>query len=177
MKEYNIKAKATTYKGRHYRSILEVKWAIFFDYLGWQHEYEPLGFKGWLPDFALYGANKIILVEIKPIIEFNKEVADKISKINKGEYELLLLGLRPFCKGNLPILGWLLEKNDSEGDDWGEAPFNANGGYGFYHYHNSYEDRMTGEYNGYHHIVNPCWDDMEILWNQASNKAQWFVNE
>jgi hypothetical protein len=55
-----IKAIPTRYAGCHFRSRLEARWAVFFDALGIQWEYEPEGFVGWfnepyLPDFLLPG--------------------------------------------------------------------------------------------------------------------------
>lgn len=66
----SIKAIQTRYAGCHFRSRLEARWAVFFDTLGIQWEYEPQGFElewrlsaGWgcedsepikyLPDFWL----------------------------------------------------------------------------------------------------------------------------
>lgn len=53
-----IKAIETQYKGYRFRSRLEARWAVFFDALGIEWEYEPegydLGEAGWyLPDFWL----------------------------------------------------------------------------------------------------------------------------
>lgn len=63
-----IKAIETRYNGYRFRSRLEARWAVFFDALGIEYEYEPQGFDlgsmGWyLPDFWLptYGT----FVEIK----------------------------------------------------------------------------------------------------------------
>lgn len=54
----SIKAIETHYKGYRFRSRLEARWAVFFDALGLQWEYEPegydLGEAGWyLPDFRV----------------------------------------------------------------------------------------------------------------------------
>jgi hypothetical protein len=47
----------TTYKGCHFRSRLEARWAVFFDSLGVRWEYEREGFelrsRRYLPDFWL----------------------------------------------------------------------------------------------------------------------------
>lgn len=48
----------TKYKGYRFRSRLEARWAVFFDALGVEYEYEPEGFKlpngkVYLPDFRL----------------------------------------------------------------------------------------------------------------------------
>lgn len=54
-----MKAIETKYKGYRFRSRLEARWAVFFDALGIQWEYEPEGFDlgeaGWyLPDFLIF---------------------------------------------------------------------------------------------------------------------------
>lgn len=61
-----IKAIQTRYAGRHFRSRLEARWAVFFDSLAIEWRYEPEGFQihdrlgiadregwGYLPDFLL----------------------------------------------------------------------------------------------------------------------------
>lgn len=47
-----IKVKETYYKGYRFRSRLEARWAVFFDALGVEYEYEPEGFQ--LPDGSCY---------------------------------------------------------------------------------------------------------------------------
>jgi hypothetical protein len=56
------KAIETTYMGCRFRSRLEARWAVFFDALGWDWEYEKQGytignweeeFTPWLPDFEI----------------------------------------------------------------------------------------------------------------------------
>lgn len=66
-----IKAIETHYKGYHFRSRLEARWAVFFDALGVWYEYEmegyDLGKAGWyLPDFWL--PRQEIIVEVKPLL-------------------------------------------------------------------------------------------------------------
>ena len=53
-----INAIETFYKGYRFRSRLEARWAVFFDALGVEYEYEPQGFvlpsgKHYLPDFKI----------------------------------------------------------------------------------------------------------------------------
>lgn len=45
-----IKAIQTAYKGYHFRSRLEARWAVFFDALGVKYQYEPQGFEIVSPD-------------------------------------------------------------------------------------------------------------------------------
>ncbi len=55
-----IKAIETRYAGCRFRSRLEARWAVFFDHLGIEWEYEPEGFETpdgpYLPDFRLEGS-------------------------------------------------------------------------------------------------------------------------
>lgn len=72
-----IKPIETIYNGYRFRSRLEARWAVFFDSIGWDYEYEPQGFElpsglRYLPDFLvwinLYNYDKVepYYVEIKP---------------------------------------------------------------------------------------------------------------
>lgn len=67
-----IKAIETRYKGYRFRSRLEARWAVFFEALGYQWEYEPEGFVmpsgvHYLPDFKVtLHAGNIAWYEIKP---------------------------------------------------------------------------------------------------------------
>lgn len=82
-----IKAIETHYKGYRFRSRLEARWAVFFDALGIQWEYEKegydLGEAGWyLPDFWLPEVN--MYVEIKPEIPLSSAELLKIAAIKKS---------------------------------------------------------------------------------------------
>lgn len=48
----DIKPIETIYNGNRFRSRLEARWAVFFDALGVEYEYEPEGFQ--LPDGSFY---------------------------------------------------------------------------------------------------------------------------
>lgn len=57
-----IKAIETEYRGCRFRSRLEARWAVFFDALGWDWQYEKQGYEigwegdntlPWLPDFEV----------------------------------------------------------------------------------------------------------------------------
>jgi hypothetical protein len=63
----------TRYKGYRFRSRLEARWAVFFDNLGMNWEYEPEGYElpdstKYLPDFWLpkFCSKSGIFVEVKP---------------------------------------------------------------------------------------------------------------
>ena len=63
-----IKAIETSYKGYRFRSRLEARWAVFFDALNIQWQYEPEGFDldglFYLPDFHLDTVD--MWAEVKP---------------------------------------------------------------------------------------------------------------
>jgi hypothetical protein len=71
----DIKAIETRYQGYRFRSRTEARWAIFFDAMGIEWEYEPEGFNlsdgGYLPDFVLPkygdGISQPMFVEVKPV--------------------------------------------------------------------------------------------------------------
>lgn len=59
MSSTSMKAIETQYKGYRFRSRLEARWAVFFQTLGLEWEYEPEGFvmsdgTHYLPDFKVY---------------------------------------------------------------------------------------------------------------------------
>lgn len=66
-----IKAIETVYNGYRFRSRLEARWAVFFDALKIEYQYEPEGFdldgRWYLPDFYLPEINGGLWVEIKPV--------------------------------------------------------------------------------------------------------------
>lgn len=87
-----MKAIETHYNGYRFRSRLEARWAVFFDTLGIEYQYEPegfelkwvkrLGYKDWhvdfyhyLPDFYLPNVGQGCWVEIKGSIPTEEEIA------------------------------------------------------------------------------------------------------
>ena len=66
-----LQAIPTRYSGYHFRSRLEARWAVFFDAMGLEWEYEPQGFNingvYYLPDFRVTTLEGVqIWYEIKP---------------------------------------------------------------------------------------------------------------
>lgn len=65
-----IKPIQTRYKGHHFRSRLEARYAVFLDHLGVLWQYEPEGFEltsgRYLPDFFLPAVNGGTWLEVKP---------------------------------------------------------------------------------------------------------------
>lgn len=94
-----MKAIETTYRGYRFRSRLEARWAVFFDALGMQWEYEPEGFDldgmRYLPDFHLPELKH--WVEVKPSDEALQLDAPKlagfVSALPRNEALLLLSGI------------------------------------------------------------------------------------
>lgn len=100
----------TEYNGYIFRSRLEARWAIFFDALGVEYQYEAEGYKGldnvyYLPDFYL--PEEDVHVEVKPTDEKLRKDWKKIlaaidwdaTSVSKG---LLILGDIP----NPNDVGW-----------------------------------------------------------------------
>ena len=87
----------TVYKNITFRSRLEARWAVFFDELNINWQYEPEGFYEYgikyLPDFALYGYHgmDIIYCEVKPI-HLNSFELKKARIISKHKDIILCIG-------------------------------------------------------------------------------------
>lgn len=62
----------TIYKGWRFRSRLEARWAVFFETMGIEWEYEPETFwlpefdEAYLPDFRILLDGRPVFVEVKP---------------------------------------------------------------------------------------------------------------
>lgn len=89
-----LKAIQTRYKGYHFRSRLEARWAVYFDALGLEWDYEKEGFDlgdgllylpdFWLPQVRMWG-------EVKPE-PFSEIELEKIWRLhNQSGYSVLLL--------------------------------------------------------------------------------------
>lgn len=100
-----IKAIQTKYKGYHFRSRLEARWAVFFDALGIEWEYEPEGFElsdgtRYLPDFWLASHNpksKGSYVEVKPSGNFGDFKKAELFSADSGYDIILLDGIPDTC--------------------------------------------------------------------------------
>ena len=180
---YTIKPIETKYAGVIFRSRLEAKWAAMFDLLEWSWSYEPADFNGWLPDFVIHG-NSLVYVEVKPVYEFPEAVASKLDSSGCQE-EMMIIGERgPRLSEDYsrPFLGWMTQKLEGREEQqcswWDEAMlgrFGSNAGQvGFCHATGSYEDRITGIYDG------GCFGagilsigEVERLWREAGNRVRW----
>ena len=93
-----IQSIQTSYKGRRFRSRLEARWAIVFDTLGLDWEYEPEGFVTslgpYLPDFFIHGNRHYgPYVEIKGTEPTRAEIA-KLEEVclSKCSYGVIVWG-------------------------------------------------------------------------------------
>lgn len=101
-----MKAIETQYKGYRFRSRLEAKWAIFFDALGIQWDYEIEGYdlegEYYLPDFWLKTVN--MWAEVKPD-EFDDRARRLVEKLAKHTgAEVLMLDGSPDVAEYLSVL-------------------------------------------------------------------------
>jgi hypothetical protein len=71
------------YKGVTFRSKLEKKWAMMFDYLYWNWQYEPFEIDKYTPDFLVEIGSKKWVVEVKPIINPNEKYQKRLLNITK----------------------------------------------------------------------------------------------
>lgn len=188
--EYTIPAKPTIYANTRFRSRLEARWAAMFDLLRWPYVYEPLDLDYWSPDFMLLGT-RTIMVEVKPILTFAEDIADKMSENlmrwltefpSARRVEPLLLGACPFLDaGGHPHFGWCAE-GDAEGFYWSEAMFglwvnrNPSHRFGYCHASFSFDDRINGGYDGGSFggdVYGEYFDTVKPLWAKAGNLTQW----
>lgn len=93
-----IKPIQTFYKGYHFRSRLEARWAVFFDELNLQWEYEKEGFElqagRYLPDFWISTVN--MWAEVKPEFKFDFDATIKVYQLaSHTQKSVLLLGGAP----------------------------------------------------------------------------------
>ena len=120
-----IKAIETIYNGYRFRSRLEARWAVFFDALGIEYQYEPEGYEyggwegskpyRWLPDFRLTSEDNL-LVEVKGCDEELEKDWDKLSVAvdfhsTPASNGLLILGNIPNPDdvrwGSIPVFSYL----------------------------------------------------------------------
>lgn len=95
-----LKAIETFYNGYRFRSRLEARWAVFFDSIGIEYEYESEGFDleeagRYLPDFWLPGLDCFIEVKGKIPNELEKEKCKSLAKLS-GKYVYMVFSCEPF---------------------------------------------------------------------------------
>ena len=98
MRKSNIKAIETHYNGYRFRSRLEARWAVYFDALGIEYEYEPEGYvlqggSTYLPDFYLPLVDAYVEVKSKHSTEIDsaKWKMERLAE-NTNKFGLLCVG-------------------------------------------------------------------------------------
>jgi len=180
------------YHGQRFRSLGEVRWASFFDRLGWPWEYEPFELDGYIHDFILKFSEPL-LVEVKAEIRLDRleHYARKIER-SGWQKEALIVGATLFevddCCGwpsvggppvALGIMGSDMGPNDSdalvEGGNWNWD--NAILGHcnicgmTVNQAQQSYSCRRNG--CEYKHIDCSAFCHAQLLWREATNRVQW----
>lgn len=111
MKNTQLRAITTRYKGFAFRSRMEARWGVFFDHLGIKWDYEPEGFElgnglRYLPDFWL--PEWKMWVEVKPDVP-DYPTIEKASRLaEKGRYPV-------FVTNGLPLQGGTFFANPVDG--------------------------------------------------------------
>ena len=128
-----IKAIETVYNGYRFRSRLEARWAVFFDALGIEYEYEPEGFalqngSCYLPDFFLPEIG--IYVEIKPNSldsESSKKAHGKMAELCNGTGACGIFCCGDPFQNNIVIYAWIhggwCEQFGLSPGEWAKAEF------------------------------------------------------
>lgn len=84
-------------KRQHFKSILEAKWACFFDQCNWKWAYEPYKINKKIPDFVLVGHNRSVIVEVKPDAFVTPEFIEVVrNNYHLSKYHILILTDKPF---------------------------------------------------------------------------------
>ena len=109
------------------------------------------------------------LVEVKPIVEFDKEIARKMTEANKERFELLLLGTSPLLNAPYPYLGWMYENDLKWSCGWDKAIFTNT--VGFAHSCGSYGCRIKGDGGGSNHDLLRNFFPVNHMWIEAANKV------
>lgn len=188
---YNVKAVQTKYNNRIFRSRLEATWAALFDLLDWDWEYEPFDLDGWFPDFIVsnkkHGKGEL-LIEVKPYIlgedlkdPDHKETKEKIKKCT--DKECLLVGISPFdhdldcCLGHFVNSEW-------NGDDYCILSYLTKmeenttykpikNQYDVFSHYGSYQFRLSGEYDGDHHLHAVFYSAINHKWGKAKEMTRY----
>lgn len=117
-----IKAIETKYKGYRFRSRLEARWAVFFDAMGIEYQYEPEGYEldglrylpdFWLPDRRHKYDGAGFWIEIKPG-KLNPVEAEKIKRLveHTGHHAYALAG--NIGLGEYRVSKWALKRATGE---------------------------------------------------------------
>lgn len=170
-----LKAIETEYKGYLFRSRLEARWAVFFDTLGIEYEYEPEGFElgdgmRYLPDFWLPGLEWWIEVKHGNYKESIKTDKAHLFAEQTGERIYTFFGMVNPSDSEFSRFGW--DYPDSGRDGWAIAYF---GGHGYdlpyFFCECPYCHAIGIEYAGFSQRIKhaPGCTDENIEWGRGQN--------
>lgn len=112
-----IRAIETHYKNYRFRSRLEARWAVFFDALGLEWDYEKEGYRLsdgtlYLPDFWLPALD--IWIEVKPNTPTHSEL-DLMAKFRDDDQPIaMVMGIPKLYPGIAGVI-WCNDITDSSG--------------------------------------------------------------
>jgi hypothetical protein len=108
MSTLQIEVIETTYNGIKYRSRTEARWALFFDKLGWNAEYEPEGYDldglWYLPDFYVPEINAFCLIKGNEFNYIEREKARKLGILTQKNIIVLIGTPSPVSMKNMLFL-------------------------------------------------------------------------
>jgi hypothetical protein len=175
---------SASYGGIKMRSLLETRWAAFFDLAGWKWSYEPPIGNGYLPDFLIMGQAPM-LVEIRPVVlrkAYEREIATMCVDRDQWPHDLVLLGVDPLglvYEGGRNYAG-LIGEFGAYGKpnwSWDAALWSVCencGVLGLVHSTATFYGRPCGCYDGDHFLnFSAGKDRVSQLWPKAMNLTRW----
>ncbi len=147
----------TMVEGVQFRSMLEARWARYFDLLGLEYCYEPFELDGYIPDFIIkpgtfYNTPKGLLVEVKPAMS-SEELRQYVDKIDYSGWNAgaVIVGAHP-----LAALCWRPSDIPGRTTLWSPG-------------------HMPGAMVGWGFLCDPelSADTWRKAWKQAQNETQW----
>lgn len=172
-----ISAIPTDYRGVHFRSRLEAKWACFFDNVGWPWEYEPFDLQGYIPDFILPLKPGHVLFEVKPVLE-EYEFEPHWNKITKSGWkgEAIIGGAKMFEASHGAALGKLLDAGKFGHGDVAWAILQTCQRchcISFYHEEQSWCCRVCGVYKGNEDCCSWSYEEARKLFYECGRIVQY----
>lgn len=159
----------TMFKGVLMRSRTEARWAAFFDYVGWDWEYEPFDLEGYIPDFAIQFGRGEIVVEVKSTDE-DFALAQSKLEVSGWDGDSFIVGHRldGSCCGRFGSV-------DGPGIHWGQLELFrclSCGEVSPLHVEGSWACRHCGATEGHRGDF-----DISKAWAACGNRVQWKKEE
>jgi hypothetical protein len=179
-----------SYRGIKMRSLLETRWASFFDLVGWRWSYEPPLGNGDIPDFLILGKAPM-LIEIRPVVlrsEYEREAETMHVNPERWRHDLVVPGLDPRglvydgrsgYAGRDEYAALIGQHGDDlwEGWCWDAALWSVCencGVLGLVHEMQTFYGRPCGCYDGDHFLNYPAGNDRAVqMWTVAVYQTRW----